>query len=67
MSAFTFGELAACAAREVLQRRRVYPRLVDKGSMTQAEADRQIAMMDDIRRHFAREAEADPAGHGRLL
>lgn len=37
-----------CAKREVAQRKRVYPRLVSKGSMSQAEADREIAIMEAI-------------------
>jgi len=37
-----------CAAREVLLRKRVYPGLVERGRMTQAEADREIAAMQAI-------------------
>ena len=39
--AFTPGQLAKCA-------RRVYPRWVASGRMTQAEADRETAMIDVI-------------------
>lgn len=37
-----------CAEREAKMRRRVYPRWVEQKRMTQAEADRQIALMDEI-------------------
>jgi hypothetical protein len=42
---FTASELVECARREVTQRRRVYPRLVENGRMTQEKADRETAMM----------------------
>ena len=38
----------AAADREVAQRRKVYPRLVAEGRMTQAFADQQIAIMQAI-------------------
>ena len=34
--------------REIRQRKRVYARLVESGRMTQAHADRQIAIMEAI-------------------
>ena len=67
MNAFTNDELAACAAREVRQRRRVYPRLVARGRMTPSDRDREIAMMRAIESRLAEQAKADPAGSGRLL
>jgi hypothetical protein len=45
---FSWEELQHCAQREVRQRKRVYPRLVHTGKMTQAEADKEIAMMQSI-------------------
>ena len=36
------------ALREIAQRRRVYPRLIVAGKMTQAQADRQMAIMQAI-------------------
>jgi hypothetical protein len=56
---YTATELAECAAREVKQRRRVYPRLIDQGKMTQSMADRQIAMMEEIARDYASKAEGE--------
>ena len=46
----TFGilELVECARREITQRTRVYPRLVENGRMTQEKADRETAMMGAI-------------------
>jgi hypothetical protein len=41
-------EMLRCAEREVAMRRGVYPRRVRAGSMTQAEADREIRLMQDI-------------------
>lgn len=64
---FTPSELAACAEREVKQRRRVYPRFVANHRMTQPEANRQIAMMEAIAAHFRAAAAADPRADGRML
>jgi hypothetical protein len=45
-----------CAERELKFRRRVYPRFVQNGQMTQADADREIATMsasaDDYRQQL---------------
>jgi hypothetical protein len=43
----------ACAKREVQMRRRVYPRWVTEGRITQMEADRQIAIMQAIEDEYA--------------
>lgn len=67
MTTFLPSELAACAEREVKQRRRVYPRFVADKRMSQAEADRQIAMMEAIATHFRAAADAAPRADGRLL
>ena len=45
---FSFDQLAACARREVAQRRSVYRRLVATDRMSQETADREIAMMQAI-------------------
>lgn len=45
---FTDEDKAKCALREAGWRRRVYPNSVAKGRMTQAQADREISMMDEI-------------------
>ena len=50
---FTALELMRCAAREMRYRRRVYPGLVAKGRMTEAEAQREIDMMAEIALHFS--------------
>ena len=49
----TFDDLLACAERELAQRKRVYPRLVAAGKMTQAKADYELRMMGEIVDHFA--------------
>lgn len=38
----------ACVRREVSMRRRVYPRWVESGKMTQQEANRQIEAMEAV-------------------
>lgn len=53
---FTLAELAACAEREVKQRRKVYSRLIGKRTMTQADADRETAMMEQIAREYRKRA-----------
>ena len=63
---FTAAEKAKCATREVAQRRRVYPRLVESQRMKQAEADRQIAIMEAIAADYRAQADAEDA-KGRLI
>lgn len=53
MPDFTYRELHECAAREVKQRERVYPRLIDQQRMTASFADRQIEMMREIAKRLA--------------
>lgn len=65
-SRITENEKAECAEREVRQRRRVYPRFVADGRMTQAFADRQLALMEEIAREYRAKADAQDA-KGRLL
>lgn len=67
LPSFTAAELAACAEREVPQRRRVYPRLVDRGSMRADEAAREVAMMQEIARRLRAQVKANPRAAGRLL
>ena len=52
VSAPTIEQMLVCATRELLMRRRVYPRWVASGRMTQATADHEIAVMDGICNHF---------------
>jgi hypothetical protein len=58
---FTAEQLATCAEREVKQRRRVYPRWVEDRRMTQAFADEQLAMMEQIARDYRAKADAEAA------
>ena len=45
---FTPAEKLACVQREIGQRLRVYPRLVESRRLTQEKADREIACMRAI-------------------
>jgi hypothetical protein len=63
---FTARQKQQAAAREVSQRQRVYPRLVDAGRLKHAEAERQIAVMQSIEADYRKLAEAEDAA-GRLL
>lgn len=56
---YSHDELRACAEREVAQRRRVYPRLVENKRMTKALADSETAKMEAIATHFAELAKGD--------
>jgi hypothetical protein len=58
---FTNADKAKCARRELGQRRRVYPRLVEGGKMTQANADREMRLMELIAEDFELRAEQDKA------
>ena len=57
------ADLAACAEREAKMRRRVYPRWVESGRMTAAQAEREIAMMEEIAGRMRAEAEKEAANH----
>ncbi len=57
----SFREKAECAEREVKQRRRVYPRFVGDGRMTQQFADRQIEVMEAIAADYRSKADAEDA------
>lgn len=64
--AHTYRDLQKCCERESGKRRRVYPRWVAAEKMTQAKADRELAMMVAMGEHFKRLADADDA-KGRLI
>jgi hypothetical protein len=53
----TQQEKHEAALREAKMRRRVYPRWVEGNRMTQAKADREIAIMDAIAADYAPEPE----------
>ena len=63
---FTARELSAEAQREVIQRQRVYARLVDQGKMRAADADRWLTMMRQIRDEYDEIAKKEEE-RGRLL
>lgn len=63
---FTARQKQQAAAREVAQRQRVYPRLVEAGKMKQADADKHIAIMSEIEADYRQRADAEDA-KGRLL
>ena len=44
----TPADKRACLERELRMRRRVYPRWVQAGKLSQAEADREITVMEAI-------------------
>ena len=60
------ADKAACARREVVQRRRVYARLVITGRMSQDKADREIALMEPIAADYEARVE-EQAKQERLL
>ncbi|WP_374414254.1 hypothetical protein [Novosphingobium colocasiae] len=55
----TFADLRAELAREIALRRAAYPRMIEKGRMTRADADRQLALFaalaEDVERIRAAE------------
>jgi hypothetical protein len=63
---FSAEDKCRAAAREVVQRQRVYPRLVEAGKMTQVEATRQTAIMSAIAADYRKLADEE-AAKGRLL
>lgn len=63
---FSAADKAKAARREVSQRKRVYPRLIEQGRMSAPEADRQIAVMTQIAADYEAKA-AEEALAQRLL
>jgi hypothetical protein len=62
----TTRDLAICAGREARMRRSAYPRWVQQGRMTEAQAAHEIACMDAIAARLTQDAAAEEA-KGRLL
>lgn len=56
---FTDAEKADCARREVKQRERVYPRLIETGKLTPGFAQRQIDLMIEIAEDYEAKAKAE--------
>jgi hypothetical protein len=56
---FTTSELRECAERELRLRRRVYPGRIERGRMTQRQADEQIAMMAAILAYFTEREQSE--------
>lgn len=56
---FTAADKQAAAEREAKMRRRVYPRWIAEGRMTQTMADRGIAIMDAIAADYAEKARGE--------
>ena len=61
MTAFTARDKCRCAEREIVQRLRVYPRLISENKMTTKQADRQIGIMKEIAEDYRVLAEAEEA------
>ena len=53
---FSAANKAACAVRELGLRRRVYPRRVEEGKMSQARAMEEIALMEAILNDYLAQA-----------
>jgi hypothetical protein len=67
MAVYSMNELFDCAKREVGQRKRLYPRLVESKTMTQQRATREIAMMEAIAAHFEEPAKRERANTDLLM
>ena len=58
---YTVRDLHACAEREAIMRRRVYPGLIARGKMDPFAADAEITKMEIIAEHFASLVEVVPS------
>ena len=58
-SSFTNEEKLECIRREVKQRERVYPRLIEQRKMSKDFADRQLMLMRAIQRDYESEARGE--------
>ena len=56
---FTASDKLAAVRREIGMRRRVYPRWVINGKMTQAKADEETAVMEAIAADYERQVEGE--------
>jgi hypothetical protein len=56
---FTAAEKKSAVERELSYRRRVYPRRIADGRMTQALADRQIAIFEQILEDYGKTEESE--------
>lgn len=52
-------EKVNCLERELLMRRRVYPRLIQQSKLTQSEADFEINIMQAILNDYKQQAKTD--------
>ena len=70
MSEFTDQQKLDCIERELAMRRRVYPRWISRLKMEEAEARRQIAMMEAIAADYRERVQpglfARPPAHERV-
>lgn len=57
--AFTNEQKHECALREVRQRRRVYPRLIEQAKMSPSTANDQILMMEEIAADYGERCKGD--------
>lgn len=58
---FTARQKQQAASREVVQRKRVYQRLVDTNRMKPEDAEREIAIMQSIEADYRKIADAEDA------
>lgn len=61
----TFRDKEACARRELDFRRRVYARRVGDGRMKQADADREIELMESILEDYEKASALELSGRER--
>jgi hypothetical protein len=62
----TFRDKEQCARRELAFRRRVYERRVSEGKMKQADADREIELMEAIAEDYRKASEIEMSGRERI-
>lgn len=60
MQTFTLEEKLKEIEREIAQRYRVYPRLIDRGTIRRETADRQIALMVAVRDDYRNKLKEGP-------
>jgi hypothetical protein len=49
---FTYAEMMACAAHELLRRQLTYASMIDAGELAPSTAERELALMEQIAAHF---------------
>lgn len=67
MAAYSLVDWLTCLRRELAMRRRVYPKFIAQGRMTQQDADHEIGCMQSLHDHLAAQLPPKEGTQGSLI